>query len=351
MPRLNKSMKTKIRMTMKRNILPLTFCCLCAFGFWAAGFSFDFLKGELYARIVRNAVTVLSLLIPILAGMGLNFSIIIGAMVSQLVMIFVKDWGIAGLPGIGLALVMTMGICAVLGDGIGRLLNRARGREMITSMVVGLIGTSIYQLIFLVGFGTLIHPRKTEMLLSRGIGIRNMVDIFDYKSVFLENPVQIFVMIGFVALMVAYVRNSRLGRQFRAVGSGSAVAEILGIHSDAVRRKAIILSTLLAGIGHLMFILEMGNINVYTGHLNIDIFSCAALLAGGASLERAGVRHALVGLILFHTLFIVSPLAGQNLLSNAAIGEYFRSFVAYGTIVLALILNQHRQNTAFSSSD
>ena len=324
----------------RRYALTLGFMVLCVLGFFAAGFSLDFLAGELYARIVRNAVTILALLIPIMAGMGLNFAIIIGAMVSQLVMILVKDWGVNGMPGVMVALGMTLILSAILGDGVGRLLNRAKGREMITGIVVGLVGTNLYQMLFLVGFGTIIQPRHQEMLLSRGIGLRNMVDIIDYKRAFMQSPLLIFVIIGAVALIVAYLRNTRLGRRFKALGEGVETARLLGIDVDHTRRQAIMISTMLAGTGHMMFILEMGNINVYTGHLNIDIFSCAALLAGGASLEKAGVRHALLGLVLFHTLFIVSPLAGQNLLGNSAIGEYFRSFAAYGTIVLALIFNQ-----------
>ncbi len=335
----------RLKAFLHRYALTLGFVIICILGFFAAGFSFGFLTGELYSRIVRNAVTILSLLIPIMAGMGLNFAIIIGAMVSQLVMILVTDWGVAGLHGILLALVLTLALSALLGDVIGRLLNRAKGREMITGIVVGLVGTNLYQLLFLVGFGTLIHPRSPGMLLSRGIGLRNMVDILPYKRIFLQSPLVIFLIIGLVALIVSYIRHTRLGRRFRALGEGLQTARLLGIDVDRTRRQAIMISTMLAGTGHLMFILEMGNINVYTGHLNIDIFSCAALLAGGASLQKAGVRHALLGLVLFHTLFIVSPLAGQNLFNNAAIGEYFRSFAAYGTIVLALIFNQRRKNT------
>jgi hypothetical protein len=65
----------------------------------------------------------------------------------------------------------------------------------------------------------------------------------------------------------------------------------------------------------------------------------AALLAGGATIKKAKVRNVFIGIVLFHTLFIVSPQAGQNVFSNAALGEYFRSFVAYGTIAFALIMN------------
>ena len=87
-------------------------------------------------------------------------------------------------------------------------------------------------------------------------------------------------------------------------------------------------------------------LNVYTAHLNSDIFSAAALLAGGATLRRAGVGNVLLGTVLFHALFIVSPQAGQRCFGNAALGEYFRSFVAYGTIAVALLFNIYAQEKA-----
>ena len=43
-------------------------------------------------------------------------------------------------------------------------------------------------------------------------------------------------------------------------------------------------------------------------------FSIASILLGGASVTKATSGQAIIGLILFHTLFIVSPKAGNNLL-------------------------------------
>jgi hypothetical protein len=80
-------------------------------------------------------------------------------------------------------------------------------------------------------------------------------------------------------------------------------------------------------------------------HLNSDVFSCAAILAGGATIFRTGITNALLGVLLFHSLFIVSPQAGQNVFGNPALGEYFRSVVAFGTIAFALMM--HRQATSF----
>ena len=115
-----------------------------------------------------------------------------------------------------------------------------------------------------------------------------------------------------------------------------------------MRRYAIVVSTMLASAGQIMFVLNIGSINVYTGHLNVDVFACASILAGGATLNKASLKNVFLGVVLFHTMFIVSPMAGKVLFSNVAIGEYFRSFVAYSTIVISLIMNIHNEKQGVS---
>jgi len=68
-------------------------------------------------------------------------------------------------------------------------------------------------------------------------------------------------------------------------------------------------------------------------------FAIAALLVGGASVQKATNKQALLGIVLFHTLFIVSPLAGKELFGDPVIGEYFRVFVSYGVIAMALAMH------------
>lgn len=60
-------------------------------------------------------------------------------------------------------------------------------------------------------------------------------------------------------------------------------------------------------------------------------------------MSKASVGQALLGVILFHTLFIVSPMAGKNLFRDAQIGEFFRAFVAYGVIGVSLALHAWRK--------
>lgn len=56
-------------------------------------------------------------------------------------------------------------------------------------------------------------------------------------------------------------------------------------------------------------------------------------------MQKATNKNALLGIVLFHTLFIVSPLAGKELFGDPVIGEYFRVFVSYGVIAMALAMH------------
>lgn len=146
--------------------------------------------------------------------------------------------------------------------------------------------------------------------------------------------------------IVSYLTKTRLGRQILIVGEDCDKAAQLGTQVNRVKITAVVLSTVIACFGQIIFLQNIGMINVYTAHLNADVFAAAALLAGGATIRRANVSNVIVGVILFHALFIVSPQAGQQLFGNAALGEYFRSFVAYGTIAIALLINIHTEKNS-----
>jgi simple sugar transport system permease protein len=89
----------------------------------------------------------------------------------------------------------------------------------------------------------------------------------------------------------------------------------------------------------LIYLQNIGTFATYGAHLQIAQFAIAALLVGGASVQKATNKQAIIGVILFHTLFIVAPQAGNNLFNNAQIGEYFRVFVSYGVIALSLAMH------------
>ena len=102
-------------------------------------------------------------------------------------------------------------------------------------------------------------------------------------------------------------------------------------------------STILAGWGQLIFVQNMGSFQTYGAHEQVGLYAGAAILVGGASVIRATNTQALVGCVLFHLMFILAPAAGKNLFGDAAIGEYFRVFVSYAVITLALVMYESKK--------
>lgn len=335
-------------------VVPIVFLTLSLLAWQLSGLSGSFVFNQVINRFVRDGILVLSLVVPVVAGMGLNFAITVGAMSMQTALLVMIGYRVDGLPGILLATILGVALAVILGYVIGVILNRVKGKEMITTIIIGFLFNSVYQLIFLVGFGSVIPVLNEEIILTRGIGVRNTVDLGMYRNTIdklwlvkigdLEIPFFMILVVLMFAATILYILHTRFGQQVKAIGSNTQTSEILGINTRAVRIKVIILSTVLAALGQLAYLQNIGMFDVYTAHLTNDVISCAALLAGGASIKHAKIRHALVGVFLFHTLFIVSPQAGQNLFHNAALGEYFRSFVAYGTIAFALIINVRNEN-------
>ena len=316
-----------------------------------------------------------------MAGMGLNFGMVLGAMAGQIGLIFIYDWGIVGLPGMVLACLIGTPIAVVLGIFCGHILNRAKGREMVTSYILGFFINGVYQMVVLYLMGWVIPITNPNLLLSRGYGVRNAVSLVGIRGV-LDNliptiisgteatkqflningaktylllqipcfngsiriPLATFIIIALFCVFIMWFRKTKLGQDMRALGQDQGVAFSAGIPVNRTRIIAIVISTVLACYGQIIYLQNMGTLNTYNSHDQTGMFSIAALLIGGASVSRATITNVFVGVILFHLMFIVAPMAGKNLIGEAQIGEYFRVFVSYGIIAIALVLHAWRRN-------
>ena len=346
----------KIRSTLLHHAVPLLFAALCVFGIVVAKITPSFLLSEMFVRVGRNSVLVLSLLIPILAGLGLNFGIVIGAMAGQVAAILAVHWGFGGIGGFGVAWILATPLAVLLGYVTGALFNRVKGREMVSGLIAGYFANGIYQLVFLFALGSLIPFHSLEMVLPQGYGLRNTIDLTPIQYAVddllriripvegreLRLPLATYAIVAAFCAFTLYFLRTRLGQQLRAMGQDAHVAAIAGIPVDRNRIIATVLSTVFAAWGQLLFMQNIGTLNTYNSHEQVGMFAIAALLVSGATVTRATVGQALLGTVLFHTLFVVSPLAGKALAGDAQIGEYFRAFVAYAVICVALVLHAWR---------
>ena len=340
--------------------VPLMFILICVFCIPIAGLSPSYLANEIVTRMGRNSFLILSLLIPIMAGMGLNFGMTLGAMAGEIGLILVSDWQIVGIPGMVLAAIISVPISILLGVFCGKILNKAKGREMITSYIMSFFINGIYQLVVLYLMGSVIPIKHSSIKLPRGYGIRNTVSLLRMRQ-HLDNlvaikiggikiPVVTFIIIGLLCLFIIWFRRTKLGQDMRAVGQDMEVARDAGINVERTRIISIVMSTVLAGFGMIIYLQNMGNIATYSSHSQIGMFCIAALLVGGASVDRASIGNVFLGVILFHTMFIVAPRAGAYITGDSMIGEYFRVFVSYAVITVALVMYETSKRKAKSAA-
>ena len=447
---------------LRDNNVTILFLILCIGAFFSSKTTLTFLLPELFTRIGRNTFMVLSLLIPVVAGLGLNFGIVIGAIAAQISIFLVMLMGVKGISGILLCVVICTPLAIIFGYLVGRLFNSMKGTEMIGGLVSGYFSDGIYQLVFLFVLGGIIPIANKKLMISTGVGVKNainlegslkyaidnvpMISILDlvfyvtvagsvlvllyriiskkdlnikkllqvflpvvilyglsyvpFVSRFLsgtrllllnaieivvvisviyniikiitrENvkkrviyiviavaiygltylpvlyeaflavkiPVLTYLLIGGLCVFTSWFINTKLGQEMRTVGQSRVVANSAGINVDKTRILAMIISTVLASYGQLISLQNIGTVATYGAHQQVGLYAIAALLVGGASVHKANAKQAILGVILFHTLFILSPVAGKQLLGNAQIGEYFRVFVAYGVIAVSLAMH------------
>ncbi|ABW18191.1 ABC transporter permease subunit [Alkaliphilus oremlandii] len=463
-------LKNKVFNAINENKVVMLFIILCAAATYASKNPLTFVSAELFTRIGRNGFMVLALLIPVLAGMGLNFGITIGAIAAQIAVFWIVYWGYTGITGFLLSVVMATPIAMIFGWMVGKLFNKMKGSEMIAGMVLGYFADGLYQLFFLYIIGGIIPVQNDTLIITGGIGVKNTIDLannlkYSLDTVSMLKVIEItfyvvvaitlfkilfnkiqktgssikkdFVLLGIAALAYAatfipavegflgkdrllllhgvtiavvfvvalqvfriihrkFVRKdpeynmnqgiskiitaiicygltyikpiekillyvnipvttylciaalcvfnnmllrTRLGQNMRTVGQSRAVANAAGIDVDRTRIIAMILSTVLACWGQLIYLQNIGTFSTYGAHTQVAQFAIAALLVGGASVQKATNKQAIIGVILFHTLFIVAPQAGKELFNNAQLGEYFRVFVAYGVIAVSLAMH------------
>ena len=398
-----------VKAHLEKYVVTYLFIALSILFIVTSGLDINYVASQLLLRLNRNAFIVLALIIPIIAGMGINFAITIGAMAAQIGLLLVISWGITGVPGILLAAAITLPLGSFFGFLIGKLLNKMKGQETIGSLILGYFANGAYQLLFLFIFGSII-PLNSNVTIVGASGVQNTLNLTGsvglYTAVdgiahisflpalfvscgvlaaasviqFIRKKISVkrmAVCIGLAAVIaviflipaVANVVNgthgrelklplvtwllilglcffnstimrTRLGQKFRAVGQNQTVANASGINVDRTRVIAIMISTVLAGWGQIMFMQSegIGTFQTYAAHEQVGLYAGAAILVGGASIDRATNLQALVGTFLFHSLFITAQSAASAMFGNSAVGEYFRAFLSYGVIAVAIIM-------------
>ena len=463
--------KNSLKKWIFENKVICLFVILCAACMIISDTSVSYIVSEVFSRFARNACLVLSLIIPCIAGLGMNFGIVVGAIAAQISIFWVVHWGFTGIEGFILCAVLSVPLAILFGYLVGKLYNNTKGVEMITGLILGFFADGVYKLFVLYIIGGVI-PFDDPNLLNRGFGLRNTFDLSGNIKYALDDITfpMVMVLAGVVMLIAAlvsfvhgkvtkqavngkkavrqaligagmlvfgivghfvpmikllfggnrliftdvalfggigmivyatilfilakvkkeavsygklvkwavpglllalgtmiepvraiyqslrlpacvyaiilvfcffnnWILSTRLGQNMRTVGQNRAVATSDGIDVDKTRIIATCISTVLAAWGQLIFLQNLGTFNTVQQQTNVGLYSIAAILVGGATVQKANNKHAVVGVILFHALFVVAPLAATKLIGDSAVSEYIRMFISYGVIAVSLALH------------
>ena len=145
-------------------------------------------------------------------------------------------------------------------------------------------------------------------------------------------PVFVDILLGLAVMVIIHVLHTRtpFGRQVMALGNGEEVASRLGVRVARVTFLTFVLSGLLASLGGVVGMLQVGAVSSYLGG-GLEFTAVAVIVIGGISLF-GGSGSILPGLLLgILTLEII-----RNGLNHLGADPYSYRFVNGGIIFVAM---------------
>ena len=297
-------------------------------------------------RFSWNAVMVLAMVPMIHSGCGLNFGLPLGIISGLLGATLSIEFGFTGPVSFVMAIVIATPFALILGAGYGWLLNKIKGGEMMIATYVGFSAISFMCMMWLL----LPYTSPTMVWGMAGKGLRPTISLegfydkvlaqlsLDFNKICGINLVIPVGTIAFFALLAfgmwAFL-HTKTGTAMTAVGSNPVFARASGIDVDRIRLLSVIMSTWLAAVGILVYEQGFGFIQLYTAPNNMTLPAVAAILIGGASVNKASIPNVIIGTILFQGIVTMTPTV-LNSLIHMDMSEVIRMIVSNGMILYAL---------------
>ena len=297
-------------------------------------------------RFSWNAIMVLAMVPMIHSGCGLNFGLPLGIISGLLGATLSIEFGFTGGMSFLMAIVIATPFALVLGGGYGWMLNKIKGGEMMVATYVGFSSVSFMCMMWL------LLPYKSPSMVwgFAGKGLRTSISLEGFSVQFLAKFLQIdlnrfginlviptgsLLFFALLAFLMWVFLHTKTGTAMTAVGSNPTFAKAAGISVDKTRLLSVVLSTWLGAVGILLYEQGFGFVQIYMAPLNMAFPAVAAILIGGASVNKASITNVIIGTILYQGLVTMTPTV-MNAIVHLDISEVIRIIVSNGMIVYAL---------------
>ena len=302
---------------------------------------------NIITRFSWNAVMVLAMVPMVHSGCGLNFGLPLGIVSGLLGATLSIELGYTGAASFLMAILIATPFALLLGGGYGWMLNKIKGGEMMVATYVGFSAVSFMSMMWLL----LPYKSPTMVWGFSGDGLRTTISLegfyLEVLAKFLEIdfneicginlviPTGSILFFALLAFLMWGFLHTKTGTAMTAVGSNPAFAKAAGINIDKMRLLSVVLSTWLGAIGILVYEQGFGFIQLYNSPLKMAFPAVAAVLLGGASVNKASIANVIIGTLLYQGLITMTPTVINSLI-NLDISEVIRIIVSNGMIVYAL---------------
>lgn len=308
-----------------------------------AGLRLDLTISDMITRFGMYSVLILSLVPMIQSGCGLNFGLPLGVVAGTFGALCSLELQLKGFGGILVAIVIGAILGALVGYLYGKLLNKVKGDEMIIATYVG------FAVVALMSIAWVVLPFKNPLLILGygGNGMRQTINLDVYWMNQLSNvlsfkigeyfffPTGMFLFFGLMCFLVWLFFKTKTGTAMTAVGSNPEYARAAGINIDRIRILSVVLSTVIAAVGIVVYEQSFGFIQLYTAPQNHTFSTIAAILIGGAAINKASIKNVVIGGILSFGILYLAPTVINSTI-QLDIADVVRLLVSNGMILYAL---------------
>ncbi len=300
---------------------------------------------DIFTRFGMNAILVLAMVPSIQSGIGINFNLPLGVIFGLIGALISIELGLTGWTSFFVALAIAIPLAVIAGYLYGLMLNKVKGQEMTVGNYVG------YSIVSFMCIFWLVAPfRNPELTWAMGgSGLRVTLSLESSMAGLLDKslnpewlpewlkiiPIGLILFFALLAGIVWIFSKSKSGTSMKVAGSSEAFATSNGVNVDRQRLLGIVLSTVLAAIGIIVYSQSFGFLQLYNSPLYVALPAAASILIGGATLQKAKIIHVVIGTFLFQGLLVVA-LPVINILSEGSMAEIIRIIISNGIILYAL---------------
>jgi ribose transport system permease protein len=218
----------------------------------------------------------------ITGGIDLSIGSVIGLIGSLMAWLLThKGWSIPAT--LGVVLLVSIGI----GFAHGLLITKMR----LQPFVVTLCGLLLYR-----GLARYLTDDQSQGFGNRFEGLR----VFATGKVPIGSqfalPAPFFILVAIAVLAAIFLNRTIWGRYLLALGRNETAARYSGVNTDAIKIAAYVFCSFLAGIGGILFSLDLNSIQPSGLGEFYELYAIAAAVLGGCSLR--GGEGTIVGVII-----------------------------------------------------